>query len=42
MQMVHETLDAFQQKFQSELENLGEYLHNQINEEGMFVRATWD
>lgn len=42
MLMVHETLNAFQQKFQQELEDLGTNLKNQINEEAAVVRATWD
>jgi len=39
MEMVHETLNNFQTSFLNELDDLGQNLKNQINEEGAFVRA---
>ncbi len=41
MKRVHETLNAFQEKFSQELQDLGENLHHQINDEAQFVRDTW-
>lgn len=41
MNMVHDTLDAFERDFVNKLETLGTDLKDQINEEGAFVRAQW-
>lgn len=41
MNMVHNTLDAFEREFVNKLNTLGDNLKNQINVEGDFVRAQW-
>ena len=41
MNLVHETLDAFEKDFVNRLNVLGENLNEQINVEGQFVRAQW-
>jgi len=41
MDLVHETLDAFERDFVNRLELLGNDLKDQINVEGAFVRAQW-
>lgn len=41
MNMVHDTLDAFERDFVNRLHTLGDDLKHQINEEGAFVRAQW-
>lgn len=41
MNMVHDTLDAFERDFVNRLQTLGDDLKHQINEEGAFVRAQW-
>jgi hypothetical protein len=38
MDLVHETLDAFEKDFVNRLQILGENLNEQINVEGQFVR----
>lgn len=41
MNIVHQTLDAFEKDFVDRLNTLGDNLKDQINEEGKFVRAQW-
>lgn len=41
MDLVHETLNAFERDFVNRLDTLGNDLKDQINEEGAFVRAQW-
>ncbi len=41
MNIVHQTLDAFEKDFVDRLNVLGNNLKEQINEEGKFVRAQW-
>ena len=41
MNDVHDTVNKFQQKFQEELQNLGDDLKRQINEEGTIFRNKW-
>ena len=41
MAIVHETLNAFQIKFESELEILAQDLNEQITEEAEIVRQVW-
>ena len=41
MNHVHEVVNAFQQKFQEELQNLGDDLKRQIEEEGQIFRDQW-
>jgi len=39
MDLVHETLNAFERDFVNKLDTLGNDLKDQINVEGAFVRA---
>jgi hypothetical protein len=41
MEMVHETLNAFQGSFLAELDALGRNLNQQIDQEAAVVRAQW-
>jgi len=41
MNIVHNTLDAFEKDFVNRLNTLGDNLKHQINVEGEFVRAQW-